>query len=65
MKTEIIENTEMNEAITDIVPRDHIIERINSYLTDEPLNVGKGDYCYVRIIGNHLEIGRAKISLVE
>ena len=65
MKTEMIENPEMNEAITDIVPRDHIVERINSYLGDEPLNVGKDDYCYVRIVGNHLEIGRAKIILVE
>jgi hypothetical protein len=65
MKTEMIENPEMNEAITDIVPRDHIVERINSYLSDEPLNVGKDDYCYVRIVGNHLEIGRAKIILVE
>ena len=65
MKTEMIENPEMNEAITDIVPRDHIIERINSYLSGQPLNVGKDDYCYVRIVGNHLEIGRAKIILVE
>ena len=65
MKTEMIENPEMNEAITDTVPRDHIIERINSYLSDQPLNLGKDDYCYVRIVGNHLEIGRAKIILVE
>jgi len=65
MKTEVIENSEMNEAFTDIAPSDHIVERINSYLCDEPLNVGKGDYCYVRIVGNHLEIGRAKIILVE
>ena len=68
MKTEEIENHEMNElneTITDIVPRDQIIERINSYLSDEPLYMGKDDYCYIRIVGNHLEIGRAKISLVE
>ncbi|VVB59881.1 Uncharacterised protein [uncultured archaeon] len=68
MKTEEIENheiNEINETITDIVPRDQIIERINSYLSDEPLYIGKDDYCYIRIVGNHLEIGRAKISLVE
>jgi hypothetical protein len=65
MKTEEIENHEINETITDIVPRDQIIERINSYLSDEPLYIGKNDYCYIRIVGNHLEIGRAKISLVE
>ena len=68
MKTEEIENheiNEVNESITDIVPRDQIIERINSYLSDEPLYIGKDDYCYIRIVGNHLEIGRAKISLVE
>jgi hypothetical protein len=68
MKTEEIENheiSEVNETFTDIVPRDQIIERINSYLSDEPLYIGKDDYCYIRIVGNHLEIGRAKISLVE
>ena len=65
MKTEVIENHEMNETFTDIVPRDNIVERISSYLSDEPLNIGKDDYCYIRIVGNHLEIGRAKIILVE
>jgi hypothetical protein len=65
MKTEVIENHEVNEAITDIVPRDHIIDSINSHLSNEPLNIGKDDYCYVRVVGNHLEIGRAKIVLVE
>jgi len=65
MKTEVIENHEMNEAITDIVPRDQILDSITSYLSHEPLNIGKDDYCYVRIVGNHLELGRAKIVLVE
>jgi hypothetical protein len=72
MKTEEIENDEinetnheMNETVTDIVTRDNIAERINSYLSDEPLFIGKDDYCYIRIVGNHLEIGRAKITLVE
>lgn len=73
MKTEKNENYEMNETstligpcdFTDIGPRDNIIERINSYLNDEPLNMGKDDYCYIKVVGNHLEIGRAKIDLVE
>jgi len=65
MKTEVIENHEMNEAFTDIIPRDNIVERINSYLSDETLNITKDDYCYIRIVKNHLEIGRAKIVLVE
>jgi hypothetical protein len=65
MKTQEIENLEMNESITDLVPRDQIVNKINSYLSDEPLNIGNSDYCYIKIVGNHLEIGRAKIALVE
>jgi len=65
MKTQETENLEMNKSITDLVPSDQIANRINSYLSDEPLNIGNGDYCYIKIVGNHLEIGRAKIVLVE
>jgi len=65
MKTEEIENPEINETITDIVPRDNIADRINSYLSNELLKIGKDDYCYIRIVGNHLEIGRAKIFMVK
>ena len=65
MKTEVIENHEMNETITDLVTRDQLIDRLHTYLSDEPLNIGKGEYCYVKIVGNHLEIGRAKIILEE
>jgi late competence protein required for DNA uptake (superfamily II DNA/RNA helicase) len=50
---------------TDIVTRDMLIDRINSYLGEEPLNMGEGDFCYIRIIGNHLEIGRAKVVFEE
>jgi len=64
MKTEEI-TYEINGTITDIVTGENVLERINSYLNDEPLNIGKDDYCYIRIVGNHLEIGRAKIDLVE
>jgi hypothetical protein len=71
MKTEEIENheideiDEINETITDIVPRNQIVDRLNTYLSDELLNIGKDDYCYIRIVGNHLEIGRAKIFMVK
>jgi len=65
MKTEEIENPEINETITDIVPRENIGDRINSYLSNELLKIGKDDYCYIRIVGNHLEIGRAKIFMVK
>jgi hypothetical protein len=65
MKTQMVENNETNQTFTDLLPRDAIAERINSYLTNEPLNIGKEDYCYIRIVGNHLEVGRAKIILEE
>jgi hypothetical protein len=73
IKTGMDENREMwkgttdhiTQGTTDIIPRDHIVERINSYLSDEPLNVGKDDYCYVKVVKNHLEIGRARIVLEE
>jgi hypothetical protein len=65
MKTDMIENREMNKDVTDLVTRDQLFDRLNAYLSDEPLNIGHGEYCYVKIVGNHLEIGRAKIVLEE
>ena len=50
---------------TDIVTREMLIERINSLLGEAPLNMSVDDFCYIRVIGNHLEIGRAKVSLEE
>ncbi|KYK22295.1 hypothetical protein AYK25_02530 [Thermoplasmatales archaeon SM1-50] len=50
---------------TEIVPRDHVVLKLDSYLSEAGLNMGKSDYCYVKIVGNHLEIGRAKIVLEE
>jgi hypothetical protein len=64
-KTELIENNVMNESVTDIVLGDHIVEKMNSYLSHESLNIGRNDHCYVRVVRNHLEFGRAKIVLVE
>jgi hypothetical protein len=65
IKTEWTEEIEFNKAITDLLKRDQVINRINTYLRDAPLNIGKDEYCYVKIVGNHLEIGRAKIILEE
>jgi hypothetical protein len=65
MKTDVIENHEMNKGITDLVTRDQLFDRLNAYLGDEPLNIGTGEYCYVKVVRNHLEIGRAKIILEE
>jgi hypothetical protein len=65
IKTGTIEDDKMNEGVTDLVPGDQIFNRIEAYLHDAPLNIEKGDYCYVKIVGNHLEIGRAKIVLEE
>jgi hypothetical protein len=58
-------NIELNEGTTDVVPCYQIGERINTYLSDAPLNIGKDEYCYIKIVRNHLEIGRAKIMLEE
>jgi hypothetical protein len=65
MKTDVIETHEMKRGTTDLVSCDQIIDRIYYYLSHEPLNIGKNDYCYIKIVGNHLEIGRAKIILDE
>lgn len=65
MKTEMNETHDINKGITDLVTPDQMIDKIYSYLSDAPLNIGKDDYCYVKIVGNHLEIGRAKIILEE
>ncbi len=53
------------ESDTDIVTRDMLIDSINTYLGEDPLNIKDGDYCYIRIVGNHLEIGRAKVVMEE
>jgi hypothetical protein len=73
IKTTMDENHEMlketidhiTQGTTDLLKRDQVLDRITAYLSDAPLNIGRNDYCYVRIVGNHLEIGRAKIVLEE
>ena len=63
IKTERIEDIEFNKGITDLVTRDQVANRIIAYLRDAPLNIGSDEYCYVKIVRNHLEIGRVKIIL--
>jgi hypothetical protein len=65
MKTDVTETHEMNKSFTDLVTRDQLFDRLNTYLGDEPLNIRVGEYCYVKVVRNHLEIGRAKIILDE
>lgn len=65
MKTDVIENHELEKSFTDLVTRDQLIDRLNTYLSEPPINIGKGDYCYIKIVRNHLDIGRAKIMLEE
>jgi hypothetical protein len=73
IKTDMDENREMwkdttehiTQGTTDLIKRDQVLDRITAYLSDAPLNIGRNDYCYVKIVKNHLEIGRAKIVLEE
>jgi hypothetical protein len=73
IKTGMDENREMwkdttdyiTQGTTDLIKCDQVLERINSYLSDAPLHIGRDEYCYVKIVKNHLEIGRAKIVLEE
>lgn len=55
----------ITQGTTDLIKRDQVPDKITAYLSDSPLNIGRDDYCYVKIVKNHLEIGRAKISLEE
>jgi len=73
IKTDMDENREMwkdttehiTQVTTDLLKRDQVLDKITAYLSDAPLNIGRNDYCYVKIVKNHLEIGRAKIVLEE
>ncbi len=49
----------------EILPLDMVEERLNSLTGDEGLNIGDDEYCYVKVVGNHLVVGRAKIVLEE
>lgn len=56
---------QMNHGTTDLLPCSQVNSRIDAYLHEAPLSIGTGDYCYIKVVKNHLEIGRAKIILEE
>lgn len=58
-------NYSPDDSVTDLVTADQLLQRLNTYLQSEPLNIEKNDYCYIKVVKNHLEIGRAKIMLEE
>ena len=58
MKTDAMKKNE-------IVTRDMLDDKINLLTGDQGLNIGDGEYCYIKIVGNHLVVGRAKIILEE
>ena len=73
IKTTVDENRDLwkdalyspGTSVTDLITSDQVQERVNTYLQNSPLNIGKNDYCYIKVVKNHLEIGRAKIMLEE
>ena len=73
IKTDTDENREMwkdtpdhiTQGTTDLIKRDQVLDQITAYLSNAPLNIGRDDYCYIKVVKNHLEIGRAKIVIEE
>ena len=45
--------------------RDMLNDRINSLIGKEGLNIDNGEYYYIKTVGNHLVVGRAKIILED
>ena len=58
MKTQGVKRNE-------ILTRDMLDDRIYSLIGDEGLNIGNDEFCYIKIVGNHLMVGRARIILEE
>ena len=40
-------------------------DRIITLIGEEGLNIGNGEYYYIKTVGNHLVVGRAKIILED
>ena len=53
------------EKGTEILTLDMLQERLYSLTGDEGLKIGDDEYCYIKIVGNHLVVGRARIVLEE
>ena len=65
MKTDMIDTREMDKQPAFLFTRDQMVDKIYTILSEPPLSMEKNDRCYVRVVGNHVEIGRAKIILEE
>jgi hypothetical protein len=49
----------------EIITRDMLSERISSMMSEEGLNIADGEYFYIKTVGNHIVVGRAKIIIEE
>ena len=49
----------------EIITRDMLNDRINTLMGNEGLNIADGEYFYIKTVGNHLVVGRAKIILED
>ena len=49
----------------EIISREMLNDRITTLIGEEGLNIGNGEYYYIKTVGNHLVVGRAKIILED
>jgi hypothetical protein len=49
----------------EIIVREMVNDRVNQLIGEEGLNIDNGEYYYVKTVGNHLVVGRAKIILED
>jgi hypothetical protein len=49
----------------EIITREMLSDRVNQLIGEEGLNIDNGEYYYVKTVGNHLVVGRAKIILED
>jgi len=49
----------------EIITREMLSERISSLMGEEGLNIADGEYFYIKTVGNHIVVGRAKIILED
>lgn len=55
-------NTDPKISCYDVERVDELKETIGEWLQGEPLSYDKDDLLYIKIVGTHLEIGRAEIK---
>ena len=49
----------------EIISREMLNDRIITLIGEEGLNIGNDEYYYIKTVGNHLVVGRAKIILED